>query len=100
MIDFLAMDFLKHRSKLAKYFLGAFVLYRIVSYIEGERFSEVSSKKLSPPQRIVRQLRPCLQAARVTLVLGLHYQEGYSGTRTFLVIFNDAFTRQLGLPQR
>ena len=50
MIDFLAMDFLKHRSKLAKYFLGAFVLYRIASIIEGEAFDGVSSKKLSPPQ--------------------------------------------------
>ena len=52
MIDFLAMDFLKHNSKLAKYFLGACVLYRIVSaYIEGEGFRGVFSKKLSPPQR-------------------------------------------------
>ena len=38
-------------------------------------------------------IRTCLQAGRVTLVLGLPYQEGYPGTRIFLLIFNDAFTR-------
>ena len=44
------------------------------------------------------RIRSCLQAGRVTLVLGLPWQEGYPGTHTFLLIFNDAFTRQLGSP--
>ena len=44
------------------------------------------------------RIRSCLQACRVTLALGLPWQEGYPGTRTFLLIFNDSFTRQLGSP--
>ena len=45
------------------------------------------------------RIRSCIQAGRVTLVLGLPWQEGYPGTRTFLLIFDDAlFTRQLWSP--
>ena len=42
-------------------------------------------------------LRPCLQGGRVTLVLGLHLQEGYYSTRTFRIFLRDVFTRQEGL---
>ena len=43
-------------------------------------------------------LRPCLQGERITLVLGLPYQEGYPSSRIFLLFSHDVFTRQVGLP--
>ena len=42
-------------------------------------------------------VRPCLQEGRVTLVLGLHLQEGHHSTSTFLLFLRDVFTRQVGL---
>ena len=47
-----------------------------------------------------KELKPCLQGGRVTLVLGLLHQKGYRSNHTFLLFFIDVFTRQLGLPWR
>ena len=61
--------------------------------------SERAALNVSTSRKKDNKFRPCLPASMVTLALGSLQQEGYPGTRTFLLISNDAFTRQLELLQ-